>query len=89
MAVKFIACITPQINTHATYTIKRNSISRYGSIVCTGWLSNETNDEYSALHLKSYLMALSDCYDCELDFVKKEILHTRSVFEGTLDKLVH
>ena len=27
-------------------------------------------------------MALSDCYDCELDFVKKEILHTRSVFEG-------
>ena len=48
------------------------------------WLSNESNDEYSAVYLKSYLMALSDCYDCELDFVKKEILHTRSVFEGLI-----
>ena len=35
------------------------------------------------MFLKTYLMSLSDCYDCELDFVKKEILHTRTVYEGS------
>jgi len=45
-------------------------------------LSNESNEDYSTVYLKTYLMALSDCYDCELDFVKKEILHTRTVYEG-------
>eukprot|EP00597_Dinobryon_sp_UTEXLB2267_P004711 CAMPEP_0170070906 /NCGR_PEP_ID=MMETSP0019_2-20121128/9029_1 /TAXON_ID=98059 /ORGANISM="Dinobryon sp., Strain UTEXLB2267" /LENGTH=490 /DNA_ID=CAMNT_0010279315 /DNA_START=280 /DNA_END=1752 /DNA_ORIENTATION=- len=44
-------------------------------------LSNESNEDYSTVYLKTYLMALSDCYDCELDFVKKEILHTRTVYE--------